>query len=462
MKKVSVIIPAYNAGDYLERSIDSVLSQQGASIEIIVSDDGSEDNTEQAVAKYIGREGIVYIRNTRNCGVSVARNLGIRASTGNFIAFCDADDEWLPGKLEKQINYLSEHPEENIVFTSRENVCDNDCPECERIRNMGRRGEWYMAAALVRKSLFEQYGLFDETMRIREDTELLTRLRSGGENFGRVDEILYRRHILPTGLSVNANPNERNDRLLSSLMRGIRRNSKPNKTETELSVLIPMYNAGNYIIDAIRSVRAQGIQLEIIIIDDGSTDGCASTAWTELSSWKSQEEDGFSVLVRMAHRGQAASRNLGLSLARGKWLFFLDADDYLTEGALDALLCATKEDPKAQLISSMCEDFISPELPEEEAIKLKINPNPYRRMLAGCMLIHRELFDCLGRFDESLASSETAQWVLKLRDAGINVCEIDKLTLKRRYHMSNLGRLSRKTQLQSYMSIIKNRQHKKH
>lgn len=462
MKKVSVIIPAYNAGDYLERSINSILSQQGAPIEIIVSDDGSEDNTEQILTQYMGREGFVYIRNPRNCGVSVARNLGIRASTGNLIAFCDADDEWLPGKLEKQINYLSEHPEENIVFTARENVCESDCQECERIRDMGRRGEWYMASSLVRKSLFEQFGLLDETMRVREDTEWLARLRSGGEYFGRVDEILYRRHILPTGLSVNATQNERDKRLLSSLMRGIRRNAKPEKTEIELSVLIPIYNAGDYIIDALRSIRAQGRQLEIIMIDDGSTDGCASKAWAELSSWKSSEEDSFSVLVRMAHRGQAAARNLGLSLARGSWLFFLDADDYLTEGALDALLCAAEENPKAQLISSLCEDFISPELPEEEARKLKINPDPYRRMLAGCMLIHRELFDCLGHFDESLASSETAQWVLMLRDAGINICEIDKVTLKRRYHMSNLGRLSRKTQLQSYMSIIKNRQQKKH
>jgi hypothetical protein len=105
----------------------------------------------------------------------------------------------------------------------------------------------------------------------------------------------------------------------------------------------------------------------------------------------------------------------------------------------------------------LCEDFISRELPEAAAAKLKINAEPYRRMLAGCMLIRRELFDRLGRFDESLASSETAQWVLKVRDAGAPVREIDTVTLKRRYHMSNLGRVSRATQMQSYMAIIKNR-----
>lgn len=453
MALVSVIIPAYNAGDYLERSINSVLSQRGASIELIVSDDGSTDHTEQVVAPFLSKEGFVYIKNPKNCGVSAARNLGIRASSGDLLAFCDADDEWLPGKLEKQLDYLLKHPEENIVFAARENICDDDCAECRRIRDMGGHGEWYMAAALARKTLFDRFGLLDEAMRLREDTEWLTRLRAGGERFGLVDEILYRRHILPTGLSVNANPDERNQRLLASLMRGIRQKEKPEDTAPELSVLIPMYNAGSYVVEAIRSVRAQGIPLELIVIDDGSTDLCASEAWRALSG----EDNCLSALVRLPHRGQASARNLGLSLARGKLLFFLDADDYLTDGALDAMLRAAGGAPAAQLISAMCEDFISPELPEEEAVKLKINAAPYRRMLAGCMLMRRELFDRLGCFDEGLASSETAQWVLKLRDAGIPICEIDKVTLKRRYHMSNLGRLQRKTQLESYMSIIKNR-----
>jgi glycosyltransferase involved in cell wall biosynthesis len=225
MALISVIIPAYQAGDYLERSINSILSQRGATIELIVSDDGSTDHTEQAVAPFIGRKGFVYLKNPRNCGVSTARNLGIRASSGDLIAFCDADDEWLPGKLEKQLEYLAGHPEVHIVFVAAENVCDADFSACERIRNMGRPNELHLAAALVKRNLFERFGLLDESMRLREDTEWLARLRAGGECFGLVDDILYRRHILPTGLSAGADPNERDQRLLKSLLRGIRRKS---------------------------------------------------------------------------------------------------------------------------------------------------------------------------------------------------------------------------------------------
>ena len=106
--RVSTVIPAYNAEACIGRAIDSVLGQALSVHEIIVVDDGSSDGTGNAVQKY--GEKVVYIRQN-NAGVSVARNTGIKAATGNWIAFLDADDEWLYEKNLKQVNVIKLNPD---------------------------------------------------------------------------------------------------------------------------------------------------------------------------------------------------------------------------------------------------------------------------------------------------------------------------------------------------------------
>jgi len=101
---VSVIIPTYNSVKCIRRAIDSVLAQTYSDYEIIVVDDGSTDNTAQVVKSYGGKVRYIY---QENAGVSVARNTGIAAAKGQWIAFLDADDEWLPEKLKKQMELLA-------------------------------------------------------------------------------------------------------------------------------------------------------------------------------------------------------------------------------------------------------------------------------------------------------------------------------------------------------------------
>ena len=108
MPKVSVIIPTYNRSKYVTKAIDSVLAQTYRDFEIIVVDDGSTDNTKEVLKPYTDRIKYLYQENT---GVSAARNAGIRAAGGQWIAFLDSDDEWLPEKLSIQMDYLSRHNE---------------------------------------------------------------------------------------------------------------------------------------------------------------------------------------------------------------------------------------------------------------------------------------------------------------------------------------------------------------
>ncbi|HEX3110532.1 MAG TPA: glycosyltransferase family A protein, partial [Thermoanaerobaculia bacterium] len=100
MKSVSVVIPSYNYARYLGEAIDSALGQTLPPLEVIVVDDGSTDDTPAVLAAYGDR---IRVLRQKNAGVAVARNSGIAAARGECVAFLDADDVWLPRKLELQI-----------------------------------------------------------------------------------------------------------------------------------------------------------------------------------------------------------------------------------------------------------------------------------------------------------------------------------------------------------------------
>src|SRR5690348_13396065 len=108
MPRVSVVIPSYNSAQYVGAAIESVLVQTVPDVEILVVDDGSKDATREVVARYGDRARYLY---QENAGVAVARNHGIRESSGEWIGFLDADDTWLPQKLERQLAALAAAPE---------------------------------------------------------------------------------------------------------------------------------------------------------------------------------------------------------------------------------------------------------------------------------------------------------------------------------------------------------------
>ena len=118
MPTVSIIIPTYNREQLLGRAIKSVLAQTYQDFELIIVDDGSTDNTERLV-KSFNSEKTRYIRHRKNKGPAAARNTGIRSAKGDYIAFQDSDDEWMPEKLEKQMRaFTTAPPEVGVVYTS--------------------------------------------------------------------------------------------------------------------------------------------------------------------------------------------------------------------------------------------------------------------------------------------------------------------------------------------------------
>ncbi|MBB1295369.1 glycosyltransferase family 2 protein [Pseudoalteromonas sp. SR41-4] len=115
MPLVSIIMPAYNAEKYIKQSIESVISQSYSNWELLITDDRSTDETQRIVEEYASKDPRIklYI-NSENGGAGVARNNSIKQANGRFIAFLDADDQWLPEKLTRQLNFMLKN---NYAFT---------------------------------------------------------------------------------------------------------------------------------------------------------------------------------------------------------------------------------------------------------------------------------------------------------------------------------------------------------
>lgn len=213
-----------------------------------------------------------------------------------------------------------------------------------------------------------------------------------------------------------------------------------------LSVIIPAYQAEKYITQAVDSVRRQAWagNMEIIVIDDGSTDHTAQAA----------QALGVQVLQK-SQGGAASARNAGLRAATGSLILLLDADDVLTDGALTAMYDALTGG--ADAVFAMAEDFISPELTDEQKAELRPRTAAYDGVLPGCSLIRRQVFDTIGLFDDTMKSGETVAWQLKLRDAGIKTSKIPTITLKRRLHLTNTGRVHQKQEMANYAALLRKR-----
>jgi glycosyltransferase involved in cell wall biosynthesis len=187
-KKVSVIIPIYNASSTIERAIKSVLSQTYKLIEVIIVNDGSTDDTSQRLASF-GSD--IRIINQENQGRSAARNRGIKVANGEYVAFLDADDWWMPEKLEESIAileqdqdtalvhsaYLVVHPSgwiDLVAIQQRGQENEKGCALFERLVNHNIIGS--PSFVVLRASILKEIGEFKESLEGTEDWELWLRV----------------------------------------------------------------------------------------------------------------------------------------------------------------------------------------------------------------------------------------------------------------------------------------------
>ncbi|MBI4609350.1 MAG: glycosyltransferase [Candidatus Rokubacteria bacterium] len=206
-----MVIPAYNGALYIQEALDSVFRQTGVELEVIVVDDGSTDGTGEVVRNYRGGP-VTYLRQP-NRGNSHARNRGILASSGEFIAFQDQDDIWLDGKLAAQLPLFEGRPEVGLVYSDTYLLRDSRfLPDTIFRRFSPHRGRAFgelflgsfipMQTVVARRSCLEEVGLFNERLRIGGDYDLWLRVAARYElEFVRTPLAAYR--IDGTGTSRN-------------------------------------------------------------------------------------------------------------------------------------------------------------------------------------------------------------------------------------------------------------------
>jgi glycosyltransferase involved in cell wall biosynthesis len=202
---VSVVITCYNYAHFLGKAVDSVTVQSFRDFEIIVVNDGSTDNTDEVMQGYSGDANLKYV-SQKNAGQAIAKNVGIRNSSGEFIAFLDADDLWTKDKLEKQIPLFS-NPQVGVVYSGLQYIDElGQKLDDKRTRRylVFRSGDVtrYLffdnfvpfSASIVRRQCFDKVGPFDESLSMGIDWDLWLRM-SVYYKFDFVDEplLIYRK-----------------------------------------------------------------------------------------------------------------------------------------------------------------------------------------------------------------------------------------------------------------------------
>jgi glycosyltransferase involved in cell wall biosynthesis len=237
---VSVIIPAYQVSQYIAGALDSVLTQSFKNYEIIVVNDGSpdSDDLERVLEPY--RHKIIYIRQ-ENQGLAGARNSGIRAAHGQYIAPLDADDIWEPNHLQAQLEVLRADPSIDVVYADARifgNVRDNGrtvmelCPSEGEVtfeRLISRQCTVHICVCVIRRDTLVRVGLFDPAFRRNgEDIDLWLRI------VGQGGRIVYQRRVLGRyrrqGSSMSADRVSALEAFLAVLAKAA---ANPNRTASE-------------------------------------------------------------------------------------------------------------------------------------------------------------------------------------------------------------------------------------
>jgi glycosyltransferase involved in cell wall biosynthesis len=210
MPLFSIVVTCYNYGQYLQQSLQSVLDQTCADFEVIVIDDGSTDNTPDVMEQYTADSRFKYIRQA-NAGQPKAKNRGIAESSGEFIAFLDADDIWLQQtKLEKQLALFAD-PQVGAVYARRKWI-NQDGVEISGDERVLRRGSILdhvfidnficFSSSVIRRSCLDEVGYFDENLPMGIDYDLWIRL-AARYRFDYVDEALVKYRTGHANLSKN-------------------------------------------------------------------------------------------------------------------------------------------------------------------------------------------------------------------------------------------------------------------
>ena len=211
---ISIIVPFYNTGKYLKRCLDSIISQSYQNLEIILVNDGSEDDSAAIAENYAQADSRIRVYTQKNAGVSAARNAGLRKAAGEYVMFVDADDWIAAGSIERMMAVMQESeadlttcnirrvsdPSEAVPYEGGYTLCDRD----EYMRVFFRIGSnepiHYPVAKLYKRAMLPD-GLYPEGIRIGEDVLGTYRAVADAERIARMNEVGYYYYYNPASVT---------------------------------------------------------------------------------------------------------------------------------------------------------------------------------------------------------------------------------------------------------------------
>lgn len=218
-EKVSVVVATLNSEEFLAESLQSVLASRKYIREILVIDGGSKDGTSAIASQF----PLVRFVSGEKLGIAAAYNKGIEEASCEWIAFNSSDDTWMPDRLHEQFELLSKSPELEVIVGMAEFFLHDPAvvPECFRQELLEEpRLAYIMETLLVRKSVYEKIGTYDEALKTAEDVDWFSRVRHQGICYGAVDRVILRKRVHGSNSSHALSNNEY---LLKALHRAVRR-----------------------------------------------------------------------------------------------------------------------------------------------------------------------------------------------------------------------------------------------
>jgi glycosyltransferase involved in cell wall biosynthesis len=363
--RVSIIIPVFNGANYMRLAIDSALAQTWADTEVVVVNDGSNDNGEtHRIARSYGKQ-ISYIEK-QNGGVASALNAGIAAMTGDIFCWLSHDDRHLPEKTERQVAEWERRGRPNAVLISDYRLIDGSGATITDVRLDHKmltqkpsyallRGCVHGCSVFVPRALFKRVGKFDEGLRTTQDYDLWLRSyrefpfihmpeiliesrwhdEQGSKKIDHVEEATEFWKRVVDGISEQDQETWEGStyRFSIGMAKFLRENGlgpaademdsrAANALEhTLVSVVIPLYDRPDMAVSAIGSAGSQTHpEVEIIVVDDGSKEDLSHVRAAISRQPRAR-------MIVQHNRGPGAARNIGWKAAKGRYVAFLDADD---------------------------------------------------------------------------------------------------------------------------------------
>ncbi len=450
---VSIVIPVYNGSNYLKEAIDSALAQTYKNIEIIVVNDGSNDDGATTRIALSYGDKIRYYEKT-NGGVASALNLGIQQMSGEYFSWLSHDDLYYPNKVESQLEFYKKGIIKNdtILYsnytiinpsgkTQSNAILDQALLKFKKLYGL-YRGCLNGCTLLIPKSILDNLGGFDEKLRYTQDYDLWfrasenysfyhipyflvkTRIHKNQDSRKRNIEAEKEANLLWINMVKNISPKnlslleETPLRFYWGMIEFISKTpyheaklyyeSKINglglkQTDDIVSVIVPFYNDGDGVINALESIKNQLYKnLEIILVNDGST--------TDLRNLRNYcKANNIAINNVSSNQGPAHARNYGMELAKGNYFAFLDSDDLFEKEKLSFQIAEMKKNGSYFSHTSYFRNLQGKRSIIRSGL---LNGFVLSQLIYKCtiatptVVIHRKIYDDGFRFNESIKLGE--------------------------------------------------------